>query len=150
MLPTPASQPRRAAAGFTLIEIMIVVALVAILAAVAAPTYREYTIRGQIPEGTARLATRQVQLEQFFQDNRTYVGAPACAADVNSSRLFDYGCGDTPTAVGYTLTATGKGSMAGFGFSIDQANARTTTSVPAGWTEPDPNNCWVSRKNGEC
>ena len=150
MLPTPAIPLRRAQSGFTLIEIMIVVALVAVLASVAAPVYREYTIRGQIPEGTARLATRQVQLEQFFQDNRTYIDAPACDPNVIDSRLFDFSCNDTATAAGYTLTATGKGSMAGFRFSIDQANRRSTVEVPAGWTLPDPNRCWVSRKNGEC
>ena len=60
--------------GFTLIEVMIVVAIVAILSMVAYPAYTDYVIRGNIPVATAGLATKQVQMEQFFQDRRTYVG----------------------------------------------------------------------------
>ena len=74
--------------GFTLIEVMITVAVVAILAAVALPQYRDYVTRGRIPEATSRLATLQVQAEQYFQDNRTYVGAPACATDSATSKYF--------------------------------------------------------------
>lgn len=146
LLDIPRHQPR----GFTLIEVMIVVAIVAVLAAVAVPSYREYVLRGQIPEATTRLATMQVQLEQFFQDNRTYVGAPRCQNNTTDSRFFDFSCNGTATAAGYTLTATGKGSMANFVFTIDQANARTTASVPPGWAQPNPNTCWVSRKGGLC
>jgi type IV pilus assembly protein PilE len=52
--------------GFTLIELMITVAVIAILSAVALPSYREYVIRGNVPEATSRLATKQVQMEQFM------------------------------------------------------------------------------------
>lgn len=61
----------RADGGFTLIEVMIAVAVVAILAAPALPSYRDYVTRGNIPEATSRLLTKQVQMEQWFQDNRT-------------------------------------------------------------------------------
>ena len=98
--------------GFTLIEVMITVAIVAILAAVALPSYRDYVIRGNIPEATSRLATRQVQMEQFFQDNRTYVGGQACTADA-TNKLFDFSCvgAGAPTATTYLISAVGKGSM---------------------------------------
>ena len=79
--------------GFTLIELMIVVAIVGILATIAYPSYSDYVIRGRIPEATSALAAKRVQLEQFFQDNRTYVGAPACAADdATTSRFFNFSC----------------------------------------------------------
>ena len=144
---------RRSARGFTLIEIMIAVALVAILSAIAVPSYNEYVTRGRIPDGTSGLATKQVQLEQFFQDNRTYLGSDAninrpCFNDTRN-RNFDFSC-TVLTGTRYTLRAVGKGSMAGFSFTVDEQNQRVTTAVPAGWALPTPNNCWVTRKGGVC
>ena len=137
-------------AGFTLIEVMITVVIVAILAMVAVPSYRDYVTRGNIPEATSRLASKQVQMEQFFQDNRTYVGGGACAADTTASKYFDFTCGATPTAVGYTLTTTGKGAMTGFVYTINQTGAKTSAITTTGWSNPSPNSCWATRKDGSC
>jgi type IV pilus assembly protein PilE len=144
---------RSSAHGFTLIEIMIVVAIAAILTAVAVPAYNEYSVRGRIPDATSGLATKQVQLEQWFQDNRTYLGSDGninlpCFNDTRN-RNFDFSCANL-TATTFTLNAVGKGSMAGFTFTVDQANVRTTAAVPAGWAQPAPNNCWVAKKGGVC
>jgi type IV pilus assembly protein PilE len=144
---TPGSRHDR---GFTLIEVMIAVAIVAILGAIAMPAYTDYVKRGHIPEATSALASRQVQMEQYFQDNRTYVGAPACTADTTTSKYFDFSCSGTPTATAFTLQAVGKSSMASFGFTVNQANTKTTSSVPSGWTTPSPNTCWVVKKGGAC
>jgi type IV pilus assembly protein PilE len=146
---------RRANRGFTLIEVMIAVAVVAILAALALPSYRNYVIRGNIPEATSRLLTKQVQMEQWFQDQRTYVGGPGCTTDTTSSNLFDFRCNDgsdAVTATAYIITAVGKGSMNGFKFTVNQAGAKTTRAVPSGsgWSAPSPNNCWTTRKGGIC
>jgi type IV pilus assembly protein PilE len=136
------------AAGFTLIELMIVVAIVSILASVALPAYNDYIVRGNVPQATSRLATLQVQLEQFFDDNRTYVGAPGCNADT-SNRFFDFSC-STQTATAFTLQAVGKGTMAGFTYTVTQQNVRATATVPNYWATPNPNNCWAIRKDGAC
>jgi type IV pilus assembly protein PilE len=136
--------------GFTLIELMIAVAVVAILGAIAVPAYTDYITRGHIPEATSALATRQVQMEQYFQDNRTYVGAPPCTADTTTSKYFNFSCSGSPTATAFTLQAVGKGSMANFSFTVDQSNTKTTASVPTGWTTPSPNTCWVVKKGGQC
>lgn len=133
--------------GFTLIELMIVVAIVAILGAVAMPAYNDYVVRGKIPDATSNLATKRVQLEQFFQDNRTYVGAAACTADSTSSQYFDFSCA-VQAASAYTLQAVGKGSMGGFTYTINEANVKATTAVPAGWTSNAT--CWVTKKGGSC
>lgn len=142
--------PLRDEDGFTLIEVMITVAIVAILSMVALPSYREYVIRGNIPEATSRLATKQVQMEQFFQDNRTYAGGPACSNDTASSKYFDFSCGATASATAFTLTATGKGSMAGFSYTINQTGAKTSAITYTGWSNPSPNTCWATRKGGTC
>ncbi len=142
-------QPRPSAAqGFTLIELMIAVAIVAILAAVAVPQYSQYVTRGRVPDATSALATKQVLIEQFFLDNRTYAGAPACNSDATTSKYFTFACGSA-NATGFTLTATGKGAMLGFNYTVNQAGAKSTT-VPSdsGWT--GSSSCWVTKKDGTC
>jgi type IV pilus assembly protein PilE len=135
--------------GFTLVELMIVVAIVAILSMVALPSYQEYVIRGRIPEATSNLATRRVQMEQFFQDNRTYAAAPACPTTSDTtSQYFDFSCASAATATSYTLQAVGKASMTGFTYTIDQQNVKATTAVPTGWTANAA--CWVTKKDGTC
>ena len=132
--------------GFTLIELMIAVAIVAILAAVAVPQYSQYVTRGRIPDATSALGVKQVQIEQFFLDNRTYAGAPGCASDTTTSKYFTFAC-TSATATGFTLTATGKSSMTGFTYTVNQAGAKTTTA-PTGWTGSAT--CWVTKKDGTC
>lgn len=135
------------APGFTLIELMIVVAIVGILAAIAFPSYSDYVMRGRIVDATSNLATKRVQLEQFFQDNRTYAGASACNADAATSEYFNFSC-TVQTAATYTLSAVGKSAMAGFTFTIDQDNTKATTSVPSGWATNA--SCWIRAKGGVC
>ena len=61
--------------GFTLIELMIAVAVVGILAMVAYPAYTDYLRLGKIQEATAQLLTMRTKMEQYYQDQRTFVGA---------------------------------------------------------------------------
>jgi type IV pilus assembly protein PilE len=137
--------------GFTLIEVMIVVAIVAILAAVAIPSYTEYIQRSRIIESTSTLASMRVKMEQYFQDNRSYVNA--CTAGTVApppiaTQFFTYTCGGLTNSA-YLVTATGIGAMAGFGFTIDQANNQITTGVPANWTMPTAQ-CWAKKRDGSC
>ncbi len=135
--------------GFTLVELMIVVAIIAILAAVAVPQYKDYVVRSKIPDATSRLSVLQVQLEQYFQDNRKYTGAPACNADSGTSNYYTFS--GTCTATGYSLQAAGKNTMAAFTFAVDQTGAKSTTvgtGGPSGWT--GNTGCWISNKGGAC
>lgn len=134
-------------AGFTLIEVMIVVAIIGILAAVAVPSYNYYVIRGRIPEATSNLAVMRVQMEQHFMDNRKYETTAKPCTSPPSSKYFTYAC-SVPDDTHYVLSAQGVGSMAGFTYTINQANAKATTGVPSGWTAST--SCWVMRKTGEC
>jgi type IV pilus assembly protein PilE len=139
--------------GFTLIELMITVAIVGILAAIALPNYSDYVTRGKIPEATAALAVKRVKLEQYYQDNKTYAAAPDCSADTTTSKYFTFSCSVAGTASAYTLQAAGQGSMAGFTFTVDQANAKTTSiaaPAPSGWITASAQACWLTNKGGTC
>ena len=57
--------------GFTLIELMIVVAIIGILAAIAIPAYQDYTIRAQVSEGLNLSAGAKAAVTEFFQDQGT-------------------------------------------------------------------------------
>jgi len=134
-------------AGFTLIELLIAMVVVAILGAIALPAYNNYILRGKVPEATSNLAAKRVKIEQFFQDNRTYVGAPVLTLDQGTSQYFDFS--GVATATSYTLTAAGKASMTGFTYTVDQSNARASTVTGvSGWT--GNTSCWVTKQGGQC
>ena len=133
--------------GFTLIELMITVAIIGILAGVAMPAYSDYVIRGKLQEGTSTLAAARVRLEQFYQDNRTYVGALCSAGGLSwpaATANFTYTCSGA-SATAYTITATG----VGFVYTIDQANNKVTVTAKSGWGASGAN-CWQVKKGGSC
>jgi type IV pilus assembly protein PilE len=143
-----------ASAGFTLIELMIVVAVIAILSAVALPAYSDYVSRSKLTEAHSALQDFRVRMEQYFQDNRTYSNGGACGVDSAAAmklRYFTMACTPSANPQGYTATATGKASegVGGFTFEIRADNTRRTTAVPTGWGNV-PTDCWVARKGGRC
>ena len=140
--------------GFTLIEVLIAMVVLAILAATAYPLYTEFVRRSKIMEATSTMNDYRVRMEQFFQDNRRYnsAGTTCGVLDPVTNGNFTFACTNA-TATGYTLDATGVSAkgMGAFGYQLQVAPGgvtRSTTSVYSGWTAAS--NCWTVRKNGDC
>ena len=128
--------------GFTLIELMITVAIIGILSAIAIPMYSDYVTRSRIPQATSQLSARATKMEQFFQDNRTYVGSP-CPP---SGKYFSFACSDLATTT-YTVKATGSGQMDGFTYTINQSNTKSSTAGGK-WPARTESNCWITSRSG--
>jgi type IV pilus assembly protein PilE len=126
------ARPRRRAAGFTLIELMIVVAIASILAAVALPSYREYVRRSTRAEAQAYMMAVAVRQQQFLVDTRAYAAtldAVGVALPSNVNAAYD-AVMPTPGAAppSFTLTLTPKANQTGEKcgeMSLNQAGAKT-------------------------
>lgn len=142
---------KKAQKGFTLIELMITVAVVAILAAVAIPNYSTYVKRGKAAEATSTLALLKNRMEQYYQDNKTYLDTGAltapCSPQAGTTKYFTYDCAAQQTASQFTLTATpiANQGVDNFSFTIDEAGNKTSTF------DGSPSaNCWLTSKSGSC
>lgn len=170
MLPLPRQhaagdqRPDRAAAakarpsvnGFTLVEVMVTIAIIAILAGIALPSYTDYVRRGQLPEAFNYLSDYRVKMEQYYQDNRGYgtLGGTACANAAGapswanftpaSAKHFAFTCalngsGDNQ---GFTLTATGNtGKAIGHIYTLNSSNVKSTTQFKG--QSVSGKSCWL-------
>lgn len=156
------SSRRLRSRGFTLIEVMITVAIIAILATVALPAYSDYLRRGQTPEAFTYLADYRIKLEQYYQDNRSYgnAGGTTCANGTGApswntfapaeAKYFTFTCalGSGTDNQTYTLTATGKTGtrVNGYTYTLTSAGARATTQFKGATVTKA---CWAV-KAGDC
>ena len=139
--------------GFTLLELMIVVAIVAILTTIAYPNYRDYVIRGQLVDATQGLSAVRANMERYFQDNRTYlpIGAftPPCGAALVAYGRFNISCANAAST--FVATAVGIAApLSGFSFTVDQNDAQATvvTTPPAPATFLGCPTAWISKTGG--
>jgi type IV pilus assembly protein PilE len=123
--------------GFTLIELMITVAVVGILSAIAYPSYQDYVRRARRTDATRGLMEAASALERYFSQHQTYGEATlgATAASVYSAtspnRFYALSLSGQ-TATTYTLTATPQGAQAGDrcgNFTLDNLSVRGVTGA---------------------
>lgn len=126
--------------GFTLIEIMIVMAIIGILTAIAVPAYQEYVKEAKVADAVGRLAELRIRLEQNYQDDRSYMTNPPT---LPAAQDFSFAY-TVLNADNYTITATGINSMAGFSYGVDETNSRTSTAWGSSAT------CWIMKKGQTC
>jgi len=134
--------------GFTLIEMMVTVAIIGILTAVAVPAYGNYVTRARVTEAFTTLGAFQPAAEQYWSNKRTFEEMQAPANTAN----FSYATSNLTSST-WTLTASGiaTGKMAGLVYTINQSGTRATTGVPPGFTGwVTKADCWVDRKGGLC
>jgi type IV pilus assembly protein PilE len=146
---------RKLSHGFTLIEVMVTVAIIGILAAIAIPSYNDYIRRGQLPEAFGQLSDYRTKMEQYYQDTRKYGVGTTCADDASASswhnfqptnaKYFSYVCEASNSGQNYVITATGiTGQAKGHKFTINHDGIRGTTEFK-GATVAQP--CWLTKDN---
>lgn len=126
------------AAGFTLIELMFVVAIVAILLALAYPSYVDQVRKARRSDATSTLTDRAQSLERCFTRFNAYNDA-ACPSPVGPSEEGFYAITAVITATSYTLTATPQGDQANdacVAFTVDYLGNKTPAAGGA--------RCWGS------
>ncbi|WP_345783826.1 type IV pilin protein [Stenotrophomonas sp. YIM B06876] len=132
---------RSRVAGFTLIELMVVVAIVAILSAIALPSYQAHVIKTRRATAAACLQERAQFMERFYTTNMTYANAPApaqCGQGVDDFYVIAFSAAPAAKTYAITATPTAKQKDGKCGtLSIDAKGARGKTGTAATAGE-----CW--------
>ncbi|MCY1215096.1 Type IV minor pilin ComP, DNA uptake sequence receptor [compost metagenome] len=112
----------RTSGGFTLIEVMITVAIVAILASIALPSYRQYIVRSKRSAAQAQMMDIANRQQQFLIANRSYANTTALTAsgyslpaEVSSNYSYEVTLQEAGLPPAFTITFTPIGSQVGDG-----------------------------------
>lgn len=139
----------RHGAGFTLLELMIVVAVVAILSAIVLPSYQSSVYKGRRADGTTALMDLANRLQRYYSENNTFATATIAAGNATTDVLASA----TSPQGHYTLSFTAKAAntytiqAAPAGAQTGDTKCGTLTLTSASirgrsGTEPDVSRCW--------
>lgn len=152
-LPRRVGACSRSTGAFSLIELMVALAIVAIIAVFTVPSYRDHVLRSRIPEATSGLLLTGMRLEQHYQDHRSYAnaGSSGCGVALPPAGQFSFNCSVPADGQSFLLTATGRGdsSMASFGYTLDHRGTQRTTALPTEWGTV-PADCWIEKRQASC
>lgn len=131
--------------GFTLIELMIVVAVIAILAAIAYPSYMEYVRQSRRADATVALLELAQYMERYYTSNGRYTDADGEYPDLpydeapkdGSDKYYDLSLNDTPSATSFTLSAAPKNAQ-----EDDDCGTLTLSHLGVKGAGDDVDHCW--------
>jgi type IV pilus assembly protein PilE len=130
--------------GFTLIELMIVVAIVSVLTAVALPAYNDYTRRARAADAVSQLSSWSSRMEHYYLDHRNF-GGGTCGVATPITSNYTMTCALTAAGQGYTLTATSQVNSEG-AYTLSEGGQKQTTLFKGNSVSK---NCWLL-KGTEC
>lgn len=135
---------QRRSSGFSLIELMIVIGIIAVLAAIAYASFQRNVVESRRKAATACLQEGAQFMERYYTTRLTYVGgAPALGCQNDLRQFYTFPApGGAATATGYVLTAVPQGQQAGRDtecgtLGINQVGVRTETGTAVNATV-----CW--------
>ena len=133
----------RAQQGFTLIEVMIAVVIIAVLAAIAYPNYNNHVVKTRRAAAAACLIENQQLLERFYTSNLTYVGAAVSQCGNGLDSHYQISFNGAVAARSYSLQAVPQGQQASRDakcarLRVNQAGVRSVTGTAAS----TPGECW--------
>lgn len=121
--------------GFTLIELMIVVAIIGILAAIAIPAYQDYTIRAQVSEGLSLSGGAKAAVTEYYQDRGTLPGTNAVAGLPAAGTISGNYVGSVTVGANGVVTVAYTGAQAHAQINGDSITlSPTTTAGSVNWT----------------
>ncbi|SDH86633.1 type IV pilus assembly protein PilE [Pseudomonas flavescens] len=120
--------------GFTLIELMVTVAIIGILAAIAYPSYTEYVKKTRRAEAASLLLNTAQLVERHYSQNGAYTDAIPDEGIIDGIFTVTFGDGEAGDG-GYLLTVTSAGVLGG-----DDCESMTINAIGA--KTPDNDKCW--------
>ncbi|MFA5922132.1 MAG: pilin [Methylococcaceae bacterium] len=143
------TQIQKTQQGFTLIELMIVVAIIGILAAVAIPAYQDYTIRARVSEAVIAAASMKATVSENIANNGGVLPADACIGVTNLAAATANVASSSCTAATGVIAVTTTAAAGNFAVTLKPTiNADKTITwactVPAESNKYAPSNCRVA------